>query len=60
MTIRIGTEIGATLGVITTIVVDWEHVLSRGIETLILSLLGGIAGAIGGLLVTWFYKRYIK
>lgn len=58
MNLKLGAEIGATFGIIITI--DWDHIVSKGIETAILAFVGGVLGAIGGVLITWMAKQLKK
>ena len=52
--------IGASSGILSTIVIEWSHIAEKAIETGIIALIGGICGAIGGFIVAWFFKKYLK
>lgn len=41
-----------------TIVIDWEHILSRIVETSILAFFNGVLCAVGGGLYIWGFKKF--
>lgn len=43
-----------------TLYINWTHILEKSIETAIVALIGGVMGALGGLLVAWIVKKYKK
>lgn len=43
-----------------TMVIDWEHILSRIVETSILAFFNGILAAAGGGVFIWISKRVKK
>lgn len=49
---------GAFSGSGFALTINWEHIFEKGVETAILSAIGGITGALGGLLVYWVIKKF--
>lgn len=52
--------LGFFSGMTLTIIIDWSHIAERAFETGVIALIGGAFGALGGLIVAWFFKKFFK
>lgn len=57
---RISAEYGFGTGAILSILLNWEHLVEKGIETAIITFIGGAAGALGGFIMALIIKRFKK
>lgn len=48
---KVAAEIGAGSGAVTAVIINWNHIAERAIETAILSAVGAIVGTIVGWIV---------
>ncbi len=51
---------GGGSGVLTTILIDWNHLAERAVETIILASLNAGIGTAIALIVAYFIKKRIK
>lgn len=54
---RISAEYGFGTGALLSIMLNWQHIVEKGIETAIITFIGGAAGALGGLFIAWLIKK---
>jgi hypothetical protein len=54
------TVLAAGSGVSGTLVIEWNHIAERAIETAILAAINGSIAAFAGLAIAWIWKKLVK